>query len=380
MNILFLCRSKDIGWGQWGLTRAFERRGIQVTYMDDDAPGDEDIFKLVAACPVRPSLILHPELDFCTLPRGLGKIEIPTACFQIDTYAYTRRRIRWSMLFDHPIVFHPGYEEQFRKAGHRGVVTIYHAASRELFDKPEIQRIFDVGWVGRSSFNVHDSRRRVMTALAGRFRVNEWDKLYKFEEVADVYRSSRIVVNVARDDFPQDANMRAFEAMAAGCLLINRIPTELTEIGFQEGVHFVGYRHEGEIEHLVRRYLFQHEDRNRVARAGREKVLDEHTYDNRADTLLRKIGEHSSHFLAPARKWTDGRVRMHYVDYFSANRAFDCAYTQWRQLAMSDLPHAFTGGKFIARAWLSELRRNLISTRGTQPNKARPNRFRNVEQ
>jgi hypothetical protein len=346
--------------------------------MGDEALGDEDIFKLVAACPERPSLIIHPELDFCTLPQGLEKIEIPTACFQIDTYAYTRRRIRWSMLFDHPIVFHPGYEEQFRKAGHRGVVTIYHAASRELFDKPEIQRTFDVGWVGRLSFKIHDTRRRVLTALAERFRINEWDKLYRFEEVADVYRRSRIVVNVARDDFSQDANMRAFEAMAAGCLLINRIPTELTEIGFQEGVHFVGYRDESEIVHLVSRYLSQHEERDRIARVGREKVLDEHTYDNRADTLLRKIGQHSGHFLAPARQWTNGRVRTHYVDYYSANRAFDCAYTQWRQLAVSNLPHALTSGKFIARAWLAELRRKLFSTKAAQLSRIRPDGFRNV--
>jgi hypothetical protein len=284
------------------------------------------------------------------------------------------------MLFDHPIVFHPGYEEQFRKAGHQGVITIYHATSRELFDKPEIRRIFDVGWVGRSSFKIHDKRRHVLTALAGRFRINEWDKLYRFEEVADVYRRSRIVVNVARDDFPQDANMRAFEAMAAGCLLINRIPTELTEIGFQEGVHFVGYRDEAEIVLLVSRYLSQHEDRERIARVGRQKVLDEHTYDNRAETLLGKIGEHKNHFLAPARKWTNGRVRVHYVDYFSANRAVDCAYRQWRQLAMSDLPHAFTGGKFIARAWLAEVRRKLFSTKAAQPSRIRPDGFRSVEQ
>ena len=379
MNILFLCRSKDIGWGQWSLARAFERRGIQLTYLDDNAACDEDIFKLVASCAERPSLILHPELDVSVLPQGLEKIEIPTACFQIDTYAYTKRRIRWSMLFDHPIVFHPGYEERFREAGHPGAITICHAASRDLFDKPEIERIFDVGWVGRSSFSFNNCRRRVLTALAGRFRLNEWEKFYRFEEMAEVYRRSKIVVNVARDDFPQDGNMRAFEAMAAGCLLINRIPTELGEIGFQEGVHFIGYRDESEIVSLVSQYLSQHEERDRIARAGREKVLNEHTHDNRADTLLRKIEEHSGRLFAPARQWTEGRVRMDYIDYYAANRVFDCAYAQWRHLATSDLPHALAGGMLIGRAWLAELRRNVVSVTRRHSYKIQPDGFRSAE-
>src|SRR6202035_2206659 len=136
MNILFLCRSGDIALGQASFARAFEKRGVQLTYLRDDARCDQDVSKLVSSCSERPSLILHPELNFPAMPKGLEKIDIPTACFQIDTYAYTGRRIRWSMLFDHPIVFHPGYEARFRKAGHPGVMTMYHAASREFFDKP----------------------------------------------------------------------------------------------------------------------------------------------------------------------------------------------------------------------------------------------------
>ncbi len=188
---------------------------------------DEDITKLLARCEERPTLILQPELDFPLLPQGLTKIDIPTACLQIDTYAYTERRIRWSMLYDHPIVFHPGYQERFEQAGHPGVITFYHAACRYLFDKLPVERIFDVGSVGRTHSSVQSNRRRVLTELAGRFRLNEWEKLHSFEEMTDVYWHSKVVVNVARDDFPEYANMRAFEAMAAGCLflLISRVPS-----------------------------------------------------------------------------------------------------------------------------------------------------------
>src|ERR1700722_10567199 len=117
MNILFLCRNRDMYFGRASLARALERRNVRVNCVEDDTPPDEDISRIVARCSERPSLILQPESDFSLLPRGLTKVGIPTCCFQSDTYAYTERRIRWSMLYDYPIVFHPGYRELFERAG-----------------------------------------------------------------------------------------------------------------------------------------------------------------------------------------------------------------------------------------------------------------------
>lgn len=361
MNILFLCRQSDLGFGQASLARALERRGVRITCVEDGTPLNERITTLVSRCGERPSLIFHPELSFPLLPEGLAEIDIPTACFQIDTYAYTQRRIRWSMLFDHPIVFHPGYQEQFKRAGHPGATTFFHAASKDLFCKAPVERIFDVGAIGRTHTSFQRTRRRVLTALGQRFRTNEWERLHTFEEMADVYRHSRIVVNVARDDFPQDANMRAFEAMAAGCLLISRVPTELTAIGFQENVHFVAYRQEDEIMGLVEKYLSEDAERERIAWTGRDKVLTEHTYDCRAEQLLRIIEVNRDQRYAPARRWVEKQVRMARLDYFAANSRLDYACDELRLVAKRDLLSAASGGGLIARAVASKLRGHLNS-------------------
>lgn len=361
MNILFLCRARDLGLGQASLARALGRRGARVECVRDGTRLDEDIRELVARCGERPFLILQPELDFPLWPRGLTEIDIPTACLQIDTYAYTNRRIAWSMLFDCPIVFHPGYQEQFERAGHPGVITFYHAACRDLFDKPPVDRIFDVGAVGRTHAKVQSTRRRVLTMLAGKYRLNEWERPHTFEEMAEVYRRAKIVVNVLRDDFPQDANMRAFEAMAAGCLLISRVPTELTAIGFQEGTHFVAYRDEDEIMDLVGHYLAHEEERERIAGAGRQKVLTEHMYDNRADQLLLEIEKRSGQFAAPARQWPEGRVRLVYLDYYSAHAKLDYACGELRRIVKSDLRVAAAGGTLVARAFASRVRNQVRS-------------------
>jgi glycosyltransferase involved in cell wall biosynthesis len=253
-------------------------------------------------------------------------------------------------LFDHPIVYHPGYQEQFERAGHSGVVTFYHAACRDLFCKPPVERIFDVGSVGRTHANVQTTRRRVLTELSKRFRLNEWERFYSYEEMAEVYRQSKIVVNITRDDYQQDANMRAFEAMAAGCLLISRIPTELTTVGFQENVHFVPYRHEREIMGLVSEYLCQNEKLERIAASGREKVLAEHTYDNRAAELLSIIESNKGRLFAPARKWPEARVRLARIDYFSACMELRSAFSELGHVAKRDLRAVTFGGLLIAGA------------------------------
>jgi len=361
MNILFLCRRKDLGFGQESLARALAKRGVRVHCVEDDTEPDDDITKLLGRLKERPSLILQPELDFPLLPQGLVDIDIPTACLQIDTYAYTERRIRWSMLFDHPIVFHPGYQELFERAGHPGVVTFYHAACRDLFDRPQVERIFEVGSVGRTHDTVQSTRRRVMTALARRFRLSEWKKFYSFEEMSEVYRHSKIVVNVARDDYPQDANMRAFEAMAAGCLLVSRVPTELTAIGFEEDVHFVAYRGEDEIIELVQRYLVDDTERERIARAGRQKVLAEHTYDCRAEQLLRMVEKHNGKLCAPARDWPVDHVQLVRLDYFAANARLKNACRELRRIATRDLRSAAAGSSLIVRALGNKVRSQVRS-------------------
>jgi hypothetical protein len=101
-------------------------------------------------CPEKPALIWHPEADVPFLPWGLANLDVPTACFQVDTYAYTRQRILWSTLFDLVLVFHPGYEVAFREAGHPGARLMPHAAEAQLFSAPEQESIYEVGWGART--------------------------------------------------------------------------------------------------------------------------------------------------------------------------------------------------------------------------------------
>lgn len=363
MTILFLCPKEELRHRLASYAQAFRKRGIRVVCVAKSFPFNVNLQDCLELCPERPSFILHPEAASSYLPLGLTEVDIPTAFFQIDTYAYTRRRIAWSMLFDHVFVFHPGYDAAFREAGHPGARFIPHAVDSELFAGKELERTFEVGWVGQVQGAIYRTREMVLPALSESFRMNDFARRYSIEEMAGVYRQSKIVVNIGRDDFPQDANLRTLEAMGAGALLITSLPSELTQIGFDEGVHFIGYREAEEIRPVISKYLEEDSARQRMADAARQKVLREHTYDQRVEWLLRQIEACGKKLLAPARAWAEERVRLAYLDYFAGNGALKCAGKEFRCIARLSLKEAALGGSLLARAYARMVRSRFAARR-----------------
>ncbi len=354
MMALMLCLKDSLCKELWGYARAFQRHGVALECLPVGTPLNSDIRSLLGKLPGRPDFVLQPESDFNYLPAGLVHQEIPTVCFHFDTYHSLRRRIRWSMLYDVPVVFHPHFADEYRRAGHPEPLTLAHAAQLDFYggaDLSERERVYDVGWVGRLSGAPYDARRRLLPQLAAQFAMNEWKRSYSIEETAEIYRHSKIIVNISRDDYPQDANMRVYEAMAAGALLITGMPTDLSVLGFVEGQHFIGYRDESEILPAVRRFLADKAAREHITTAARQLVLDHHTYDARVSSLLEFIAASAAKLNAPARHWPETKVRLTYLDYYSGTFSMGCAYQEFGWIARHNLVDAVAGALVLARGW-----------------------------
>lgn len=334
-----------------GYAAAFRRRDIDFFCISDTLPFNIPIDDLLRLCPSQPSYIFHFESALPLLPRGLEKAPVPTVCFHPDTYAFTERRIRWSYLFDHAAVFHPGYETAFVRAGHPGAFLLPHAVRREFFDAPELIREYEIGWVGQTQGPQYKRRSEWLPNLARNFRTNDWSCKYTLEEVAEVYRRSRIVVNIGRDDFPQDANLRVFEVLASGALLITSIPSELSALGFQDGVHFIGYRDYSEILPLVTRFLADESSRCRISAEARSKALSEHTYDTRVDYLLGRLQAVGEKKLAPVRIWPESRAHLMALDFYASHGLLGPAVSEYTYIAGRGFRETFDGGNMLARAF-----------------------------
>ena len=356
MTILCLCREEH----HWklipGYAEAFRRRGIDFVCVEDSVPFDAPIEEVVGRSGVTPSAIFHFESGHPLFPIGLEQCEIPTVCFHPDTYAFTERRIRWSSAFDHVAVFHPGYVERFARAGHPGAFLLPHAVRREFFDGPEPERSFEIGWVGQTSGPFYQTRAEWLAKLGKEFRTNDWSRKYTLQEVAETYRRSKIVVNIGRDDFPQDANLRVFEVLASGALLLTSLPSELEKLGFAEGIHFVGYQKPADIPQLVRKYLDDEAAQSRIAKAARELVTREHTYDHRVEQILHRLAAARGTKQAPARGWSESRARLVALDFYAAHGLTQCAASQFRHIAGRGFRETMEGAALLSRAWLRSIR------------------------
>ena len=107
-----------------------------------------------------------------------------------------------------------------------------------------------------------------------------------FQQMAEKYAESRLVFNRSING---DANMRVFEALCSGsCLVTDRVP-DLDRLGLVEGEHYVGYSGIEELAMVTRSLLANERERERIAAAGRARVLERHTYAHRAKLLLENL-------------------------------------------------------------------------------------------
>lgn len=117
--------------------------------------------------------------------------------------------------------------------------------------------------------------------LARRHRGEAW--------ALDMYRvlcESRITINRHIDVAEDYANnMRLFEATGCGAMLLTDAKRNLDDL-FRAGSEVVAYRDEHEAAALVEQFLEDDAARERIARAGQQRTLGEHTYARRMSELV----------------------------------------------------------------------------------------------
>jgi hypothetical protein len=111
-------------------------------------------------------------------------------------------------------------------------------------------------------------------------QVPGWNVL---EDAARKFSQAKIIPNrTISDDIP----MRVFETLACKRLcLTNEIPT-LGDL-FSSGCHLAAYRSIDEAVDLARELLADDQKRNRMANAGYQEVMANHTYEHRAREILK---------------------------------------------------------------------------------------------
>jgi hypothetical protein len=111
-------------------------------------------------------------------------------------------------------------------------------------------------------------------------------------EMYRVLARSRIALNRHGDVAEGYANnMRLFEATGVGTLLITDAKRNLADL-FKADDEVVTYSSEGELVEKIRHYLENEAERARIARAGQDRTLRDHTYEHRMRELAAILARH----------------------------------------------------------------------------------------
>ncbi len=185
--------------------------------------------------------------------------------------------------FDFVFVAQRDGAERLREEGLPFVQWLPLACNPEIHKKHEIDRRFDICFVGTM---IPGPRTELVELLRRRFQKMFVGQRYG-EEMARVYSASCTIFNRSVGN---DINMRVFEALACGSLLVTN---DLAENGqeelFRDGEHLAVYRDPQHLLDRVAWYLDHEEARETIAANGRTAVLQKHTYRHRMEKVLRDV-------------------------------------------------------------------------------------------
>ena len=265
-----------------------------------------DISTVLKQCERQPDLIIEMDGEGAHHLAGYNRIKIPRAYWAIDSYIKFDFQKNIAPDFDYIFVAQHNYVSSFNKVADK-VFWLPLAADPEVHRKLPLDKLFDIGYVGQiyrsqnlARFSArltklvspllyrrsqHEDRMRLLTSLSKKYSVlavsNVWG-----EDVAKVYNLAKIGFNKS---IVGDLNMRVFEVMCCGTMLLTDKIDNAMNILFGDRKHLVLYRNQEELDELVRYYLENEEERERIAQQGQREVLEKHTYQNRMDEMVRTI-------------------------------------------------------------------------------------------
>lgn len=207
----------------------------------------------------------------------------PSAWWAIDTHLDYPWRLEKARLFDCVFAAQRDGAARLRQDGIASATWLPLACDPDLHCQYDINKSYDVCFVGHL---FEGPRLELVDLIQKKFR-NTFVGQRFFDDMARTYSASHIVFNRS---IRNDINMRVFEALACGSLLVTN---DLADNGqaelFQDGVHLATYRNADELIDKIQFYLEKDAIRERIAAAGREEVLAKHTYQHRMATLLTEI-------------------------------------------------------------------------------------------
>jgi len=282
--------------GGFYLTEALQMLGHRVINAEAYLPPAAEELDLAAVLdrlpPAdRPDLVLVVErLGPRRLPLNLENSKVPRAFYALDPHLNLYLHRKYASAFDLIFTTQQTSVSAFQTRG-QTVHWLPWAVNLGVIFDHALPRTFEIAFVGRVDAQLRCKRHLILEALKSRFAVRVWgdrpDNQVNQQEMGRIYSQSRLVVN---ESIQGEVNLRMFEALAAGALLLTEdVGPNILGL-FTPGKHLITYGSHDLVEKAA--YFLDHEEeRQAIAQQGRELVYARHHTLARARQFLEYLGE-----------------------------------------------------------------------------------------
>ncbi|RJR45773.1 MAG: hypothetical protein C4567_03080 [Deltaproteobacteria bacterium] len=282
--------------GGFFLAEALEMLGhrvINAAEFASPAADEVDLAVVLEQLPAadRPDLVLVVEnLGPRRLPLNLENLKVPRTFYALDPHLNLHWHQKYASAFDLVFTTQQSSMSAFKAKG-RPVHWLPWAVNLGVVFDHALPRTHEIAFVGRADPRLRRKRHCILEALKSRFPVRVWGdragNQVDQQEMGRIYSQARVVVN---ESIQGEVNLRVFEALAAGALLLTEdVGPNLLGL-FTPGRHLITYGPQDLLEKAAY-YLSHEEERLAIAAKGRERVLARHHTLARARQFLEYLGE-----------------------------------------------------------------------------------------
>ena len=217
-----------------------------------------------------------------------NSFDTPTAYWAIDSHLKFDKHIKKTRVQDYDFLFvaQKDYIPKYKEKGCKNVYWLPLACDPEIHKQHNFSLKYDLCFIG--SLGPDSPRKEIILKLQKEFNMFVGQRY--LHDMALTYSQSKMVFNKSLQG---DLNMRVFEALSCGCLLLtDRINNGLEEL-FTDKEHLVIYNDYEDLRNKARDYLAHPEERNAIAHKGQEEIWKKHTYLHRARYLVETILKNS---------------------------------------------------------------------------------------
>lgn len=177
----------------------------------------------------------------------------------------------------------PTQEEEMTRLFGKNCALVTYAADPELHYQHDVEKIYDVGFIGNKGGDDRDTYLDVLRESGLKFYESS---ATNGDFVASELSRCKVLFNYIRY---VDVNLRFFETMAIGCQLVNRKPG-LEKLATR-GLHYRSYNSPKEMLAVLDILLNNEGERKHIETNARSHFLSNHTYAHRATAIINHLKE-----------------------------------------------------------------------------------------